>query len=92
MDLTTVFGNVAAILTTLSFVPQAIQTIRTKETKAISLPMYLMFVTGVVFWFIYGWQLGAWPIIIANAITFIFAGTILVYKIGEPRRIRKETS
>lgn len=84
MDFTEIIGNIAAVLTTVSFIPQAIQTIRTRNTVGISLPMYLMLVTGVVLWFCYGWMIGAMPIILANAVTFFFSAIILIYKILEP--------
>ncbi len=74
-------GNLAAICTTLSFFPQALKIIKTKETKNISLPTYLIFTVGVVFWAIYGVMLGEWPIIAANVVTFVPAFTIVIMKI-----------
>ena len=47
-------GTIAAILTTLSFLPQAYQVIKTKDTSSISLGMYTMFVFGVFLWIIHG--------------------------------------
>lgn len=83
MDLTAVVGNVAAFLTTISFLPQAIKTIRSRNTRQLSLPMYLLFVTGVALWVCYGVFSNSTPIIIGNVITFILAGTILWYKLRE---------
>lgn len=74
-------GSIAAILTTLSFVPQAIQVIKTKDTSGISLGMYIMFVTGVFLWFVHGIKINDFPVIGANAVTFIFASIILFYKV-----------
>lgn len=74
-------GYVAATLTTVAFVPQALQTIRSRDTQAISLAMYVVFTTGIVFWFGYGLVLGSWPMIVANAITFVLAATILGLKL-----------
>lgn len=74
-------GYIAATLTTLSFVPQAVLTLRTREVHGISLGMYSIFTLGVALWIAYGWVLGQWPIIVANAITFMLAATILVTKI-----------
>ncbi len=74
-------GTIAAVLTTLSFVPQAIQVIKTKDTSGISLGMYIMFVTGVFLWFVHGINIGDFPVIGANAITFVFASIILFYKV-----------
>lgn len=74
-------GYVAAILTTLSFVPQAAQIIRSKHTRSISMPMYLTFTVGVAFWLGYGIVLGSWPMIASNIVTFALAMTILVLKL-----------
>lgn len=74
-------GYVAATCTTLSFVPQAVKTIRTRDTSGISLWMYVVFALGVVCWFGYGLFLRSWPMIIANAITFVLAATILALKL-----------
>ena len=74
-------GYLAATLTTLSFVPQALKTIRTRDTHAISSGMYASFSVGVALWFVYGVTLGSWPIILANGITFLLAATILALKI-----------
>ncbi|MEL6919261.1 MAG: SemiSWEET transporter, partial [Bacteroidota bacterium] len=54
MDIALIIGNIAASLTTISFLPQAIKTIKTKDTKNLSFPMYLLFVMGVSLWIVYG--------------------------------------
>ena len=74
-------GYLAATLTTSSFLPQAVKTIKTKDTEALSLGMYSLFAAGVFFWLIYGIYLSNKAIIIANAITFILAAIILGCKI-----------
>ena len=74
-------GNIAAILTTLSFLPQALQVIRTKNTEGISLGMYAMFVLGVFLWSLYGYIIGDMAILVSNIITFTFSSVILSYKI-----------
>lgn len=76
-----IFSFAAAVLTTLSFVPQAVQVIKTKDTRSISLVMYIMFTLGVLFWLIYGLAISDVTLIAANAVTFIFAVIILSYKI-----------
>ena len=81
MSITTIIGLLAAIGTTSSFLPQAIKTIRTKNTSGISLGMYSLFSFGTLLWFIYGIMGNDLPIIIANGITLVFAVIILVYKI-----------
>jgi MtN3 and saliva related transmembrane protein len=74
-------GYVAATLTTLAFVPQAIKIIRSRDTASISLGMYLVFTVGIMFWFGYGIALDSWPMIVSNAITFVLAATILGLKL-----------
>lgn len=74
-------GYLAAALTTASFLPQAILTIKTKDTGSLSLSMYTLFTLGVLCWLIYGVYLSNKAIIIANAITFILAASILSFKI-----------
>ncbi len=82
------FGYVAATLTTISFFPQALKTLRSRETDSISLRMYLLFTTGVGFWFIYGWMVGDGPVLIANFITFIPAVVVLILKLLSYRSIK----
>ena len=72
---------VAAFLTTASFIPQAIQVIKTKDTSGISLTMYSMFVLGVFLWAIHGFIIQDSAVIVANIITFILASIVLAYKL-----------
>ncbi len=74
-------GYCAALLTTLSFLPQAIKTIRTKDTSGISLIMYSMFTLGVFGWLVYGFIKNDIPLIMANLVTLSLAGIILGLKI-----------
>jgi len=78
---TNVLGYLAAALTTLSFVPQAVLTLRTRQVEGISLGMYSLFTLGVALWLAYGWRLGEWPVVVANAVTLLLAGTILLTKL-----------
>jgi MtN3 and saliva related transmembrane protein len=70
----------AAFSTTISFLPQAIKTIKTKDTSGISLSMYAVFTLGTLFWLIYGILTPSLPVAVANFVTLIFASIILVYK------------
>ncbi len=76
-----IIGYVAASLTTASFLPQAILTIKTKDTESLSLSMYSMFTAGVFFWLIYGVYISDKAIIFANSITLVLAASILLFKI-----------
>lgn len=74
-------GYCAATLTTLSFVPQAWLTFRTRDVSGISLGMYSVFTLGIALWLLYGWLVGAWPIVAANAVTLALASGILGMKL-----------
>ncbi|GDX84408.1 hypothetical protein LBMAG43_04500 [Methylococcaceae bacterium] len=76
-----ILGYVAATLTTASFLPQAILTIRTRDTDGLSLSMYSTFTLGVLCWLIYGIYLKNNVIIVANVITLFLAFLILSFKI-----------
>ena len=74
-------GYLAAVLTTVAFVPQVWQIWRTKHTQDISLRMYVLFTAGIAAWLVYGLLIGAWPVVAANAVTFVLAGMVLVLKL-----------
>lgn len=73
-------GYLAAILTTAAFLPQAIKTIKTGDTKSLSLTMYSVFCVGVALWLVYGISLENAPMTLANVVTLILAGTIWTMK------------
>jgi len=75
------FGYAAAILTTTSFVPQAVMTLRTRNTAGISLAMYVIFTVGVALWLVYGVYLMSWPMILANTVTLLLSVSILLLKL-----------
>ncbi|MCG4823223.1 SemiSWEET transporter [Streptococcus gordonii] len=74
-------GSIAAILTTFAFLPQVIKVIKTKDTESIALGMYLMQVLGIALWLAHGLVIQDLPLILANSVSFILSGIILVYKI-----------
>lgn len=76
-------GILAACFTTISFLPQVIQIIKTKDTKSISLNMYILFVSGTALWIAYGIYIMKLPVILANTITGILSLIILYYKLKE---------
>ena len=80
-NFTDLIGAIAAVLTTSSFLPQAWHTFKTRDVQGISLGMYSVMTTGVACWLVYGWLLGAWPVIIANFISLALAAAILVMKL-----------
>lgn len=74
-------GIVAATLTTVAFIPQAVKTWRSRHARDLSLGMFSLFTAGVLCWLLYGVLIGSWPIIIANAVTAGLAGSILFFKL-----------
>ncbi|MEK7705493.1 MAG: SemiSWEET transporter [Myxococcota bacterium] len=73
----TAIGTIAAVLTTASFIPQVVRVLRQRETAGISLWMYGLFTVGVGLWLVYGWLIESAPVVIANAITFVLAASVL---------------
>ena len=76
------FGFLAALLTTIAFLPQLYKTWQTKSADDVSLVMLILFITGLFCWIIYGFKINSIPILVANIITFIFNFSILVLKIS----------
>lgn len=84
---TDLIGYGAAFLTTVSFVPQAWLTVRSRNVSGISLGMYTLFTAGVALWLMYGVIQRSWPLVGANAVTFLLALTVLVMRLRYgPRR------
>ncbi|BEU04601.1 sugar transporter SemiSWEET [Agarivorans sp. OAG1] len=81
MTALTVLGLIAASCTTLSFVPQVIHIIKTKNVAGISLTMYSILTTGVGLWMIYGFLIQDLSVFLANIITFILASWVLILTI-----------
>ena len=76
-----IVGYCAAFLTTIAFLPQAVQSWRSRDLSGISLGMYSLFTAGVGLWLVYGIIIEKWPLIAANALTFALALSILVLKL-----------
>lgn len=81
MNFVSVIGFLAATFTTVAFIPQAVKTIRTKQTQDISFWMYIILIIGILLWLTYGIYQRDWPIILANSVTFVLVVPILVLKI-----------
>ncbi|TGN08212.1 SemiSWEET transporter [Leptospira ilyithenensis] len=76
-----ILGYIAAICTTLSFLPQVLRVILTKQTRDISRNMYIFLSMGISLWLVYGILISNMPIILANSFTLVFVSTILIYKL-----------
>ena len=82
LNYTDLFGFLAALLTTIAFLPQLYKTWQTKSADDVSLIMLILFITGLICWIVYGLKIHSIPILVANIITFIFNFSILVLKIS----------
>lgn len=80
-DGVTLVGLIAATLTTISFVPQVLRTWRLKETRDISLWMFVLFALGIFLWMVYGFLIGDLPVIAANIVTLFLVMIILFFKL-----------
>lgn len=81
MHVSEIIGYIAAACTTLAFLPQTLKIIKTKNTKDISLFMYVIFVVGIACWLAFGVMTHCMPIILANIVSFILSFTILMLKL-----------
>ncbi|MBD3296244.1 MAG: hypothetical protein GF392_02615 [Candidatus Omnitrophica bacterium] len=85
-------GLIAGFCTTVSFVPQLIKIVATKKVRDISLHMYAVLATGIFLWLVYGILIGEFPVILANAVSFVLCAIILAYKILYGTEWRKNRS
>lgn len=86
MDLVTVIGYLAALCSTTSFAPQGWRIIKTRDTSAISMRMYLITVVGFALWLAYGLMKGEWPLILTNSICLTLSAFILAMKLLPQRK------
>jgi len=91
MDMMTLTGYIAAFCTTISFLPQVIRILKTRETQGISLGMYSIFTFGVAMWLVYGLALENWPMILANTVTLALAGSVLILTLRAHLKQRKQS-
>jgi MtN3 and saliva related transmembrane protein len=74
-------GAIAAVLTTICWLPQAMQVVRHKDTRAISLTTNLIFGVGLIFWLVYGIAIADWPLIGSDAVSMVFTSVIVAMKL-----------
>ncbi len=87
-----IIGYIGAFMTTAAFFPQTLQVIRTRDTRSISLAMYVLFTMGICFWLVYGVMIDSIPVTIANAITLVLSSIILWMKIKETQQAHDSVS
>lgn len=79
-------GILAGILTSISFIPQSIKTIKTKDTESISLTTYILYVIGVSMWVIYGYLTKDMAVFLTNIVTIVPCTLILSIKVLSSRK------
>jgi MtN3 and saliva related transmembrane protein len=89
--MTLAIGLLAAALTIASFVAQVAKILRTRDTRAISTPMWILSIVAFAGWIVYGVRIAAWPVIVPNAVCLVLAGVILVLKLL-PARARERVA
>ena len=92
MNTVSTIGAVAALLTTVAYVPQAYKTIKTRSTASLSLPTYIMLFLGTCLWEAYGWLLADWSIIFTNLVCGLLGSVILYLKLVEKPGTDAETT
>jgi MtN3 and saliva related transmembrane protein len=84
-----IIGYVAAVLTTSSFLPQVIKVWKSKSSEGVSVTMYMVMLTGVILWGIYGFYIGSRSVLLANFVAGFLQLMILIIVF---RNKRKNTS
>ena len=77
MTYISILGYCAALASMGSFVPQAWKVIRTRQTKDISVGMYLLTVAAFALWLAFGVLQRQWPLVISNGVCLALALFIL---------------
>ena len=81
MSIITIIGLLAAFCTTFALLPQLVKVWKSRHAHDISLGMYIIYISGIALWLIYGIIIKNLPVIAANTISMLLDGIILVYKI-----------
>ncbi len=84
-----IIGYTATVCMVFGYLPQAIATIRTRNTDGIAMPTFIMLGLGSIFFVIQGLALSNWPLVIANTITTVCSVIIFTIKIHNDRLRRK---
>lgn len=83
LTLETFVGLAAAFCTTVSYIPQVKKCWQTGSTGDLSLRMLLILAAGIGLWVVYGILKGDMVIIMANSVSLLLLGNLLVFKLRE---------
>jgi MtN3 and saliva related transmembrane protein len=74
-------GSVASVITVVAFLPQVLKIWKLRDTRAISLRMYVLLVSASGLWTWFGWVIQSTPVIVTNSICWVLQMSILVLKL-----------
>ena len=80
-----IVGLTAGLFATIAFMPQVYKTWKTKSAKDVSIHMFLLFITGVILWIIYGAVKKIPAVLFSNIIIFMLAALQIFLKIKYDR-------
>lgn len=81
MDLATIIGYMASVAMVLGYMPQAIHTMRTRNTDGIAMPTFLLMAVGALGFAIQGALIDNMPILLTNIITATSSAIVAIIKI-----------
>ena len=81
MDLAEIIGNTAAIIGTITFLPQVIKVFKTKQTKDLALVMLLLLNLTALLWLVYGLCIVKTPMIWSNLVILFLSGYLTIMKL-----------
>lgn len=89
MTASLIIGYLASVCMLCGYLPQAIETMRTRDTDGIALPTFLALGAGSVFFVVQGIMLNNMPLVITNVITAICSAIIFAIKINNDRKKKR---
>lgn len=90
MPIPDIIGYLASICMIFGYLPQALTTMRTRDTDGIAMPTFIMLGLGSVFFVVNGILLDNIPLVITNVITTICSVIIFGIKIHNDRKKKKK--
>jgi len=76
-----ILGYTAGAITSLTFLPQVIKTLKEKSARDVSMMMFIIAVVNQTMWVVYGALLSNWVIILTNAVILSMSLTMIILKI-----------
>ncbi len=92
LTLIKLIGFLAGFLTTFSFLPQVVKSLRTRHMDDFNLLFIVLMLAGLVLWMVYGFMLGQLPLIVANGLTIALNLILLWLKLDDMVRQRAAKS